>query len=208
MDATLAKTPTEDGLDERIERVAAALRENNIEAFIVDTGDAARAQALELVPEGAEVSSGKSATLSEIGLSEILDGSGRYDALRPKYMKMDRQTQGDEIRKMIAAPDYMLGSAQAVTEDGAIVVVSFSGFQVGPYALGAGKVILVVGSQKIVPDVEAGLRRVRDVVMPVEDKQQQAQMGMPTNLNQQFVIQGDPRPGRMTVILVREPVGV
>jgi hypothetical protein len=88
------------------------------------------------------------------------------------------------------------------------VVVSFSGFQIGPYALGAGKVILVVGSQKIVPDVEAGLRRVRDVVMPVEDKQQQAQMGVPTNLNQQLVIYGDPRPGRITVILVKEPVGV
>jgi L-lactate utilization protein LutC len=209
MEETLATKPrTEDGLDERIERVAAALRERNIEALIVDTGDEAREQALALVPDGAEVSSGKSATLSEIGLSEILDGSGQYDALRPKYMKMDRQTQGDEIRKMIAAPDYMLGSAQAVTEDGALVVVSFSGFQIGPYALGAGKVILVVGSQKIVPDVEAGMRRVREIVTPVEDKQQQAQMGMPTNLNQQLVIYGDPRPGRITVILVKEPVGV
>jgi L-lactate utilization protein LutC len=206
MDATT--TTSEDGLDERIERVAAALRERNIEAFTVGSGDEARERALELIPEGAEVSSGKSATLHQIGLAEVLDGSGRYDALRPKYTKMDRQTQGDEIRKMIAAPDFMFGSAQAITEDGALVVVSFSGFQIGPYALGAGRVILVVGSQKIVPDVEAGIRRVQEVVMPIEDEQQREQMGRPTALNQQLVIYGDPRPGRITVILVREPVGV
>ena len=76
---------------------------------------------------------------------------GRYDALRPRYLPMDRATQEREIRKLVAAPDFMLGSVQAITEDGALVVVSYSASQIGPYASGAGRVILVVGSQRSWP---------------------------------------------------------
>jgi hypothetical protein len=63
---------------------------------------------------------------------------------------MDRATEGREIRKLIAAPDYMVSSAQAITEDGVILVASASASQVGPLASSAGGVIFVVGSQKIV----------------------------------------------------------
>ena len=56
----------------------------------------------------------KSKTLRDLGRFEVLDSSGRYDALRPRFLKMDRQTQGREIRKLSPAP-YMLGSVQAIT---------------------------------------------------------------------------------------------
>jgi hypothetical protein len=52
---------------------------------------------------------------------------------------MDRKTQGREIRKLGAAPDVMLGSVSAVTEDGKLVTASFGGSQLGPYAAAAGK---------------------------------------------------------------------
>ena len=81
------------------------------------------------VPEGAEVHWAKSRTLDDMGLTEIL-GSDRYDAVRPKYMAMDRQTQGREIAKIMAAPDYMLGSVQAITEAGEMIVVSYAGSQI------------------------------------------------------------------------------
>lgn len=66
---------------------------------------------------------------------------------------MDRQTQAREIRKLMAAPDFMLGSVQALTETGDLVATSASASQLGPYASGAGRLILVVGSQKIVFDL-------------------------------------------------------
>src|SRR5947209_4815462 len=82
---------------------------------------------------------------------------------------MDRATQGDEIRRLTSAPDVMLGSVHAVTETGSLLTASMSGSQLGPYASGAGKVILVVGTQKIVSDLEEGLRRINEYAFPLED---------------------------------------
>jgi hypothetical protein len=101
-----------------IQKVVAAVRAHNIDVRVVDTGDEARRLVVELVPEGAEVHSGKSKTLQDVGLWDELFESGRYDSLRKRYQAMDRQTQARQIRKLIAAPDYMLGSVQAVTQDG------------------------------------------------------------------------------------------
>jgi len=193
---------------DRVERVAAALRSHNIEAIIVDTGQEARTVVLGLIPDGAEVHSGKSKTLEDVGLFSELVESGRYDAIRPRMFAMDRQTQGREIRKLVAAPDFILGSVAAVTEDGALVAASAIGNQLGPYAAGAGRVILVVGSQKIVPELDAALRRVRDVVLPYENAQVRSRMGVDTVLEKVLVIYGEWQAGRTTVVLVREPVGI
>jgi hypothetical protein len=194
--------------DERIAGVAAALQRHNIEAVVVDTGAEARARVLAMIPDGAEVHWGKSRTLAEIELTPELLSSGRFDPLRPRYAAMDRATQGREIRKLVAAPDVMLGSVQAITDDGALITVSYAGSQLGPYASGAGRVILVVGSQKIVRDLDEGLRRAREHVMPWEDADLRATLGVSTRLAKLLVVFEESRPGRTTVILVREPVGI
>lgn len=201
---TFAKAASSDEID----AVTAALERNNIEAIVVDTADEARKRVLAMIPEGAEVHWAKSRTLEDLGLFPILNDSGRYDALRPRYMKMDRATQGREIRKLTAAPDYMLGSVQAVTLDGALITVSYSASQIGPYAGGAGRVILVVGSQKIVPDLDAGIRRAREHVQPYEDARLREQLGVGTRLAKLLVTFLEAQRGRTTVVLVREPVGV
>jgi LUD domain len=201
--------PQENGAKaDRVELVAAALRSHNIEAVVVDTAGEARATVLDLVPEGSEVHSGKSKTLEDVGLYGELIESGRYDALRPRIFAMDRATQGREIRKLTAAPDVMLGSVAAVTEDGALVAASAMGSQLGSYAAGAGRLILVVGSQKIVPDIDAALRRIRDVVFPWENEQVRSRMGVDTILAKVLIIYAEWRPGRTTVVLVREHVGI
>jgi L-lactate utilization protein LutC len=191
-----------------VEKVAAALRSHNIEAVVVDSAEEARRTVLAMVPEGAEVHSGKSKTLEDVGLYAELVESGQYDALRPRYLAMDRQTQGREIRKLAAAPDYMLGSVAAITEEGVLVAASATGSQLGPYVSGAGRVILVVGSQKIVPDLDAAIRRIHEVVFPFENASVRARLGVDTILEKVLVMYGEWQPGRTTVVLVREPVGV
>ena len=188
--------------------VAERLRARNFEAFIVDTADEAKAAVFERIPEGAEVHSGKSKTLEDIGVFGELMGSDRYNFLRKRLQKMDRQTQANEMRKLGAAPDVMVGSVQALTEAGQLVAASASGSQIGPYASGAGTLILVVGSQKIVPDLDAALRRITEYVQPYEDARLREQMGIGTKLARILILEQDFRPGRTTVILVREPVGV
>lgn len=193
---------------QRLDEVAAALRSHNIETIVVENGEEARAFVLGLIPEGAEVHSGKSKTLEDVGLYSELVESGRYDAIRPWMFAMDRATQGREIRKLSAAPDFMLGSVAAITTDGALVAASATGSPLGAYAAGAGRVILVVGSQKVVPDLDAAMRRIREVVFPWENARVRERLGVDTVLAKVLVTLGEWQPGRTTVVLVREPVGV
>ena len=195
--------------EEAIAAVAAALTTNNIEAIVVDTGEEAR-DAGPCAGAG-----GRRGSLGEVEDPRRSRDQRRpswspagYDPIRPRYMAMDRATQGREIRKLMAAPDVMLGSVQAVTLDGALVTASYSGSQVGPYAASAGRVILVVGSQKIVPDLDAAMRRVTEHVAPYEDARLREQLGVGTRLAKLLVTFLEPRPGRTTVVLVRQPVGV
>jgi hypothetical protein len=120
---------------------------------------------------------------------------------------MDRATQADEIRRLGAAPDVMLGSVHAVTETGSLITASMSGSQLGPYGSGAGQVVLVVGTQKIVSDLEEALRRVHDYAFPLEDARAQAAYGIRSAVNKILIINREITPGRITVVLVDAALG-
>ncbi|MHB8614036.1 MAG: LUD domain-containing protein [Candidatus Dormibacteraceae bacterium] len=191
-----------------LELVAAHLRKRNFEVMIVDSAADAKAAVMERIPQGAQVHSGKSKTLEDAGVFKELMESEKYDFIRKRTLKMDRRAQADEIRKLGAAPDVMLGSVQAVTEVGQLVVTSASGSQIGPYASGAGRLILVIGSQKIVPDLVSAFRRMEEHVFPWEDARLRETLGLGTMITRTLIIERDYNPGRTTIILVREPIGV
>jgi hypothetical protein len=191
-----------------LDELAVNLRERNFEVVIVDSAEEAKVAVLARLPEGAEVHAGKSKTLEDAGIFKELMDSDHYEFIRKRTMKMDRQTQLRDIRKLSAAPDFMLGSVQAVTRAGQLIVASASGSQIGPYSAGAGKLILVVGSQKIVPDLETAMRRLREYVMPYEDARLREQMGVGTKLARVLIIEMDYSPGRTTIVLVRDPIGM
>jgi hypothetical protein len=192
---------------ERLERVAAALAANNFAVEIVDDSAAARARVTDLIPEGASVLTGASETLRLSGIEEDINDSGRYEAVRPRALTMDRATQADEIRKMIATPDVSVGSVAAVTETGSLVVASGSGSQLPGYAGGAARAIWVVGAQKVVPDLSAALRRVEDHCLPLENDRAMRVYGQPSAVNRLLVLNAEPYPGRGTVLLLREAIG-
>jgi LUD domain len=194
--------------DERLERAAAALGEHGMTTFAVNTGEEAKERVLGLLPHGAEVHMGASMTLDAIGVTAAIQESGEYDAVRPRLRAMDRQTQAREMRKLGSAPDYMLGSVHAVTEDGSLLIASMTGSQLGPYAMGAGKVIYVVGHQKIVGDVDEGLARIREYCYPQEDARFREAYGRGSAINKILIVNGENTPERITVILVKESLGV
>src|SRR2546421_11236127 len=191
----------------QLEALADKLRARNFEAVIVQDGAEAKAEVLKRIPEGAQVHSGKSKTLEDAGLFKEFMDNEQYDFIRRRTLKMDRITQRDEIRKAGAAPDVMVNSAHAITEEGQIVVTSASGSQIGPIASGAGRLILVIGSQKIVPDLDTAFRRIREHVFPYEDARLREAMGVGTKITRTLILDQDFMPGRTTVILVREPIG-
>ena len=191
---------------ERLERAQKALRRVNIETEIVLDRGAARDRVLELVPEGSEVHIGLSETMRELGVTSFVEQSGKYRALRPQLMKLDRVTQRREMARLATAPDYMLGSVHAVTEEGELVIGSGTGSQLAPYANGAGQVILVAGAQKVVTNLELGLRRLREYSYPLEDARMKAAGHPGTILAKTLIISYD-SPGRIHLILVEEPIG-
>jgi hypothetical protein len=195
--------------DATIGRTAAALRARGYAVHVVDDHATARQLLLGLVPEGAEVGQGASKTLDALGVAAEIDESGRYQAVRAATRSMDRSTPEGlrAMRKLGAAPDIQLNSAQAVTEDGRIVVVSNTGSQLAPIAFGAGEVIFVIGTQKIVPDLETGFRRIEEHALPLENARMQGIYGVDSAVNKILIVNGEFRPGRLTVILVRDPIG-
>ena len=193
--------------DARVQRTAAALEANGISVLrAADAADAKRI-VLGLIPDGSQVHHGASLSLEEAGISEEIEQSGRYEPLRPRLWSMDRETQADEIRRLSSSPDVMLGSVQAVTETGSLVTVSASGSQLGPYASGADRVIVVVGTQKIVSDLEEALRRIDDYVFPLEDARAQAAYGVHSGVNKVLIVNREYTPGRTTVVFVDEALG-
>src|SRR5438445_7872266 len=148
--------------DVRVKRTMAALEANGITVLRATDAAAAKRMVLDLIPDASPVHQGASQTLDVLGITYEIEKSGRYAALRPRIWSMDRETEAQDIRRLSAAPDVMLGSVHAVTESGSLLVASMSGSQLGPYASGAGRVIFVVGTQKIVPDLEQGLLRIND----------------------------------------------
>jgi len=67
--------------------------------------------------------------------------------------------------------------------------------------------IWIVGAQKVVPDLAVTLRRVEDHCLPLENARAQAVYGSPSAVNRLLVLNAEPRPGRATVLLLREAIG-
>ena len=208
-----AATPT-DGFgdratDETIHRTADALRAKGYAVHVVENGDEARTVVIDLLPEGAEVGQGASTTLEKIGATHEIEESGRYDAVRKHTRSMDRTTPEGlrAMRKLGVAPDWYVNSAHAVTLDGTIVDVSNTGSQLAPLAFGAGDVIFVIGSQKLVPDLETAMRRIEGHTLRLENERMQGLYGTDSEIKKILIIHKEFRPSRFTVVLVKEPVG-
>src|SRR5438132_4325216 len=207
LDRSMSRRWATNADDVRVRRTIAAIDANGITALRAADLAEARRLVLDLIPEGSEVHSGASQSLELTGVRDEIEESGRYAALRPRIWSMDRETEAHEIRRLGAAPDVMLGSVHAVTETGSLLAASMSGSQLGPYVSGAGRVILVVGTQKIVPDLEQGLLRINEYAYRLEDARAQAAYGIHSAVNKLLVINREITPGRITVVLVDEVLG-
>ena len=194
-----------------IERTLEALAAHGIDAELAVDGEEAKQKVLALLPPGAEVFTLTSVTLEEIGLAKEINESGRYSSVRAALSGMDPQTQGRQMRKMGAAPDFAVGSAHAVTETGTVIVASGTGSQLPSYVYGGGTVILVVGAQKIVRDVEEGLQRIDEYLLDKESERARKAYGLPASFrsaaNKVLLFRGEGQPGRVKLILVNDAVG-
>lgn len=191
-----------------IEKVIASLKSEGIDALVVENGQLAKEKVLEMLPKGAEVMTMSSQTLEAIGVTKEINESGSYDSIKAKLAGMDRNTQGREMQRLGAAPDWAIGSVHAVSEDGHIFIASNTGSQLASYAYSAGHVIWVVGTQKVVKNWDEGIKRIYEYSLLKESERQKVK-GNPngSNVSKLLVISKEFKPQRITMILVKERLG-
>ena len=189
-----------------IEKATKALKDNGFIVKVVDNLDQAKHEVEKLIPAKAEVFTATSVTLDKAGLTDELN-SDKYTSVRDKFMPLYGQPdKAVEMRRIGSGADYAVGSVHAVTEDGQVIVASASGSQLPNYAYGATNVIWVVGSQKIVKDLAEGLERIENYTFHLEDERALQAYGSNSSINRLLIYRKEPA-GRVTIILVREPVG-
>lgn len=189
-------------------RTVAALEARGITAVVVESGAAARAKVMEIIPPGAAVMNMTSMTLEAIGLAQEILESGRYVSVRAQLNEMDGEAQQLAKQQLGAAPEWAVGSVHAVTEEGQLLIASNTGSQLPAYAYGSPHVIWVVGAQKIVKNFEQGWQRIYDYVLPLEAERARKAYGAPgSNVSKLLVINKEVTPGRLTLVLVNEVLG-
>ena len=195
--------------DSTIEATVAALRGKGYDVHVADTAADAKRIVLDLLPDGAEVGQGASQTLEDLGITHEIEESGRFEAVRKHTRSMDRSTPEGlrAMRKLGVGPDWYVNSAHALTVDGTFLIASNTGSQLAPLAFGAGEVIFVIGSQKIVPDLDAAMRRLEEHALPLEHARMRGLYDIDSEVKKVLVIYKEFRPTRFRVVIVREPVG-
>ena len=94
-----------------------------------------------------------------------------------------------------------------MTEDGSVVVASNTGSQLAPYAASAAHVVWVVGAQKIVPNLDEAMKRIREYSFPLEDERLRKAYGMASFISKLLIVHREVIPGRTTMIIVKENLG-
>jgi len=192
----------------RVERTFAALKQRGITPIYVPDGHVALETVLDLIPKGSKVAHGSSTTLQEIGLVDRLKNpAAGYRYLNPEWQTESDATRRARIRaKLSVEADYYLGSVQAICETGEVIGADASGSRQAFYAYGPPHVIWVAGINKLVPTVQDGLRRVREVALPLEDQRMKRQGGQGSSIGKLVIFERE-RPGRITLVLVGENLG-
>ena len=202
-----------------IDRLRNALAGRGIELVPARDRREALRLVLERIPKGASVMNGGSHTLEEIGLLDALrDG---YKWLRPAIAATSDRAERTRKRREAVTADWLVGGVNAVTMAGEIVNVDGSGNRLAGYAFGAGRVILVAGVNKVVPDLAAALDRIRNTAAVQECRKlgkstpcaitgrcdNEACRGPDRQCGKILIIENEKIAGRITLVLIDEPLG-
>jgi len=201
--------------DQRVQRTLAALEKNGFQTFFASTKDEALDKVLSLIPSNASVGIGGSVTLREINLIEALTARGNTVF---EHWSQPEENVTDIMRKQLTS-DVFVSSSNAVTEDGKLVNIDKAGNRVAAMIFGPKRVVLVIGTNKIVKDLKEGIRRIRNVAAPMNarrrgDKTPCTATGICTNCETpdrvcRVITIMEKKPGRtdITVILVEKELG-
>ncbi len=204
-------------IEKKIKRTMENLEKNNMEAFYAEDASKAMDIVKGLVKEGETVSVGGSMTLFETGLIEYLK-SGKFNYLDRYAAGLTPEGVKEVFRKTFFADTYFT-STNALTEDGELYNVDGTCNRVAAMLYGPDKVIVIAGVNKIVPDSDSAIERVRRTAAPanairLSRKTPCVSTGYcmdcssPERICNSYVLIGrQPAKGRIKVIIVGSDLG-
>jgi len=197
--------------EEVLLRAKAGLESKHHFCTIVQSKTEALELVKSLIPADSSVATGGSTTLKEIGLIDFLKTETGWNNLHAKILAEPDQGKAAELRRLSMTADYYLSSVTAISEQGDLTVCDATGNRCGPFTFAAKKLIIVAGSNKIVPNYEEALQRTQEYCFPLESARARIAYGVPGSMLNNFVaIRGSSPwspPGRFHVIIVKESLG-
>ncbi|MGB4580118.1 MAG: lactate utilization protein [Methanoculleus sp.] len=194
--------------DATIQKTVAAIEARNIRVILVDTAKDALQAVVDLIPEGGEVMNGFSTTLVEIGYDQVLEenpkGWRNYHAVITAENDTEKR---HALRRKSVAADYFLSGVQAIAESGEVVGCDKTGSRTGAWPHAAANLILVSGANKIVSTLDDALRRCREYALPLEEQRAQHVYGTGSYIGKYVILDREDTDGRVTLVLIREPLG-
>jgi len=192
-----------------IKRTMDALKARNINVELVDTKEVALQKINQLIPPGKEVMTGSSTTLDQIGFTELLkSGKHPWKNLKGQILSEKDPARQMELRKKSVTSEYFLASVHAVAETGEILKTNGTGSSIPSEAFSSDNVIWIVGTQKIVPTLEEGFKRIREYCFPLEDKRMKSIGYRGTTIGKILVFEREINVNRkINLIFVNEKLG-
>jgi L-lactate utilization protein LutB len=194
--------------DATIQKTVATIEARNIRVILVDTAKDALQTVVDLIPEGGEVMNGFSTTLVEIGYDQVLEenpkGWRNYHAVITAENDTEKR---HALRRKSVAADYFLSGVQAIAESGEVVGCDKTGSRTGAWPHAAANLILVSGANKIVSTLDDALRRCQEYALPLEEQRAQHVYGTGSYIGKYVILDREDTDGRVTLVLIREPLG-
>src|SRR5258706_2678232 len=195
---------------ESLNKTTKALIEKGYNVLIAENASDALAKIKTLIPEKASVMNGSSMTLNQIGYSDLLkSGKIEWNDLYSKIRAESDPGKSKELRKKSTMSDFYLGSVHALAENGEFIIASNSGSQLPHIVVTSPNLIFVVGTQKIVPDLDSAMKRLEEYVFPLENERLKSAYGVETSISKIVIFKKEnPAIGRkVNIILVKEKLG-
>lgn len=185
------------------------LAQRGVQVEVLADAAAALQRIQKLIPAGASVLTGSSQTLAQLGFDDLLKaGEHPWNNLKDALLKAPMEQQY-QLRRQGTLADFFIASVHAICETGEVLIASASGSQLPAYAFSSPNVIWVAGTQKIVPTLEEGLRRVREYSLPAEDTAQKKMGGTGSFIGKMLIFEREaPYLGRnIHLLLIEEVIG-
>jgi hypothetical protein len=191
-----------------INRTVKEIEKRGITVVRARDGSYALESLKKIIPTDAEVMSGSSTTLIEIGFEEFISGRDcTWKNIHTRIFAENDEVKRAELRRKSVTSDYYVSGVNAIAQTGEMVGCDASGSRVGAWAFAAGHLVLVAGVNKIVPTLSDALDRVRNYVYPLENVRALKVYGVPSAIAKIVILEQERTPGRITLVMIDETLG-